>query len=1469
MFDFSEKDSCGVGFIASRNLPPTHGMTLKVLECLANLDHRGAKFADGTGDGAGVLTEIPFELIRAELAELNIEHDTNKKIGIISCFFDPKNIDESIELINNELKEYNIKHLYWRKVPTDKQILGTLARESKPSIYQGIVSAENESPKDFEKKLYLFRKTLERKITEIDFLNIHINSCSSKTVVYKGLFTAKQTADFYWDLRNPLYKTRFGIFHQRFSTNTSSTWDKAQPFRMLAHNGEINTIQSNYSWMKSREVDATSSYWKDDIEKIKPFIDDSISDSGQLDNAIELLVRSGRTLAHSQEMLIPSAWENNPRFTKKQKAFYQYHSFLTEPWDGPAAIVASDGRDIIAGLDRSGLRPMRWMVSDRYVLAASEVGICPSVEAGAYKTAQLEPGQTIRYRIEDDELLDESQVITKLSEKNPYIDWVNSKPLEVDQTFNEEKDKVIDVESLSDFYEYTPEEERLILLPMLKGEIPTGSMGNDTSLAVMSKNSPRLSRYFHQLFAQVTNPPIDPIRERFVMSTKTYLGKRGSILKETAQQANLISLDSPILSGASFDSLTENKSLKNKTIVISSTFIKENKSLEEALEDICEKVKSEILENNKSVIIFSDREIKSGESVVPSLMVIGKVHHYLIEAGIRLKASLISVSGEIRDSHDVACHISYGASAVWPYLALEKVRELSIQNETLHISIEQALENYRKSLNTGLLKIMSKMGICTISSYRGSELFEIIGLNSEIVNSMFKFSKTRTEGYGFEHFNKNLRIYQQEERADILKGIGGFYKHKKDAETHVTSPKTVLKLQKAVRSGEMSDWHSYLETLEGREDVQLRDLFSLPETTNNNVVLEDDSLKNLYKKFTVSSMSLGALSEEAHQALAIAINQIGGKSGSGEGGEDPARFDNEKNSKIKQIASGRFGVTPDYLASAEEFQIKMAQGSKPGEGGQLPGFKVDKHIAKLRHTVEGVTLISPPPHHDIYSIEDLAQLIYDLKTFNPDNPVSVKLVSEPGVGTIAVGVAKAGADIITIAGSDGGTGASPWISIKHAGSPWELGLSETHQALVKNNMRHKVLIEVDGGLRSAKDVIIGTILGADRFGFGTLPLLALGCKMVRQCHENTCPVGIATQDPVGIATQDENLRAKFPGAPEQVVQLFKFIANDVMAYLDKFGVNDIQDLLGRADLLGLKISNSDLSKSLHKILMNFSIEEKHPGFIRHSEGRLSRRITSEVIRSVERGEKSFLQYPISNEDRSIGARLSGEVTLRKLSSKLTENPTTISLSGAAGQSFGAFIRDGINLKLTGNANDYVAKGMGGGSVTIIPQGRKMQGAYHAAGNTILYGATGGQLFIAGTVGQRFGVRNSGAIGVVEGCSAHGAEYMTGGTLIILGNIGFNFAAGMTGGKAIVLKTQKNFEQHISETAPEYKKMSDIDKLELKTLLEIHIEKTNSETAKKMLEKFDNWENMFAVFGGIAEVEKESVQLHPQNVKALD
>src|SRR6056300_1119511 len=1458
MFDFSEKDSCGVGFIASRNLPPTHGMTLKVLECLANLDHRGAKFADGTGDGAGVLTEIPFELLRAELDELNIEHPANKKIGIISCFFDPKNIDESKDLINKELSNSGIKFLYWRKVPTDKQILGDLAIESKPSIHHCIISAENETHKNFEKKLFLFRKVLEKKILEVEFLNIHINSCSSRTVVYKGLFTAKQTADFYWDLRNPLYKTRFGIFHQRFSTNTSSTWDKAQPFRMLAHNGEINTIQSNYSWMKAREVDATSSYWKDDIESIKPFIDESISDSGQLDNAIELLVRSGRTLAHSPEMLIPSAWENNPRFTKKQKAFYQYHSFLTEPWDGPAAIVASDGRDIIAGLDRSGLRPMRWMVSDRYVLAASEVGICPSVEAGAYKTAQLEPGQTIRYRINDDELLDESQVITKLSEKNPYVEWVNSKPLEVDQAFNEEKDKAIDVESLSDFYEYTPEEERLILLPMLKSQIPTGSMGNDTSLAVMSKNNPRLSRYFHQLFAQVTNPPIDPIRERFVMSTKTYLGKRGSILKETAQQANLISLDSPILSAGTYDKLTSNEFLGKKSEVISFCFNKEEEDIETALEKVCLKVKDSIENKKKSLIILSDKELKVGESVLPSLLVTGTLHHYLIENGIRLKASLIVASGEMRDAHDLSCHIAYGASAVWPYLALENVRKLTTADPELGLSIAEAQENYTKTLNTGLLKIMSKMGICTVSSYRGSELYEIIGLNKEVNERAFKYSKGRTEGIGYAEIEKNLKIYSEESSVDI----GGFYKYKKNAEPHITSPSTVLKLQEAVRSGDKEIWLSYLESLEDRPDVQIRDLFTLPDTSQGyDNQKKVSSIDIIYQKFTVSSMSLGALSEEAHQALAIAMNRLGAKSGSGEGGEDPLRFNTEKNSKIKQIASGRFGVTPDYLASATEFQIKMAQGSKPGEGGQLPGFKVDSHIAKLRHTNEGITLISPPPHHDIYSIEDLAQLIYDLKTFNPNTPVSVKLVSEPGVGTIAVGVAKAGADIITIAGSDGGTGASPWVSIKHAGSPWELGLSETHQALVKNNMRHKVLIEVDGGLRSAKDVIIGTILGADRFGFGTLPLLALGCKMVRQCHENTCPVGIATQD--------ENLRAKFRGAPEQVVQLFKFIANDVMAYLDKFNVGNIDDLLGRADLLGLKISNNNLSKSLHKILMNFSIEEKHPGFIRHSEGRLSRRITSEVIRSVERGEKSFLQYPISNEDRSIGARLSGEVTLRKLSSKLTENPTTISLSGAAGQSFGAFIREGINLKLTGNANDYVAKGMGGGSVTIIPQGRKMQGAYHAAGNTILYGATGGQLFIAGTVGQRFGVRNSGAIGVVEGCSAHGAEYMTGGTLVILGNIGFNFAAGMTGGKAIVLKTQKNFEQHISETAPEYKKMTDIDKLELKTLLEIHIEKTNSETAKKILDKFDNWENMFAVFGGIAEVEKESVQLHPENVKALD
>ena len=938
MFDFSEKDSCGVGFIASRNIPPTHGMTLKVLECLANLDHRGAKFADGTGDGAGVLTEIPFELIRAELKELSIDLDEKTKIGIISCFFDPKNVDESIDLINEELEQFGIKHLYWRKVPTDKQVLGDLAKKSKPSIYQGIISAEKENHKEFEKKLFLFRKTLEKKIKEIDFLNIHINSCSSKTVVYKGLFTATQTSDFYWDLRNPLYKTRFGIFHQRFSTNTSSTWDKAQPFRMLAHNGEINTIQSNLSWMKAREVDASSSFWKDDIEKLKPFIDDGISDSGQLDNAIELLVRSGRTLAHSQEMLIPSAWENNPRFTKKEKAFYQYHAFLTEPWDGPAAIVASDGKDIIAGLDRSGLRPLRWMISDRYVLAASEVGICPSVEAGAFKTAQLEPGQTIRYRLETDELLDESEVIQKLSDKNPYEDWVNSRPLIVDQKYSDKEDVAIDLEMLSEYYAYTPEEDRLILSPMLKGDIPTGSMGNDTSLAVMSKNNPRLSRYFHQMFAQVTNPPIDPIRERFVMSTKTYLGKRGSILKETSQQANLITLNSPILSGSSYDALTNDKILKNKTAVFSTTYIKNKTSLENSLIKLCEEIKKEIVEHKKSVIILSDRTIKEGETAIPSLMALAKVHHFLIDEGIRLKASLVVVSGEIRDSHDLACHIAYGASAVWPYLALERVRQLSLLAQDLNLSPEEAQENYSKALNKGLLKIMSKMGICTISSYRGSELYEVIGLNKEIVDNIFKFTKTRTEGLGFKFFNDELKVYGESNTEED--GVGGFYKHKKGAETHVTSPKTVLKLQKAVRSGNLEDWNEYMSTLENRSDVQLRDLFTLPTTLKHNREFDDEVLSDIFSKFTVSSMSLGALSEEAHQALAEAMNEIGGKSGSGEGGEDPSRYGTNKNSKIKQIASGRFGVTPDYLASAEEFQIKMAQGSKPGEGGQLQALKL-------------------------------------------------------------------------------------------------------------------------------------------------------------------------------------------------------------------------------------------------------------------------------------------------------------------------------------------------------------------------------------------------------------------------------------------------------------------------------------------------------------------------------------------------
>ena len=1457
-FDFKEKDSCGVGFIASRGLPPTHGMTLKILECLSNLDHRGAKFADGTGDGAGVLTEIPYELLNAELKERNITLGKGKKLGLISCFFDPKELNESKDLIQKKLIDFKIDLLYWRKVPTDKEILGTLAKQSKPAIFHAVISSDEKNDKQFEKTLYLFRKSLEREISNHKFLNIHINSCSSRTVVYKGLFTATQASDFYWDLRNPLFKTRFGIFHQRFSTNTSSTWDKAQPLRMLAHNGEINTITSNYSWMQAREVDATSSFWKEEIDTIKPFIDESISDSGQLDNAVELLVQSGRTLAHAQEMLIPSAWENNPRFTEDEKAFYQYHSFLSEPWDGPAAIVASDGLDIIAGLDRSGLRPMRWMVSDRYILAASEVGICPSVEAGAYKTAQLEPGQTIRYRINNDELLDEKEVIQKLSKKNPYKDWVNSKPLKVDTQFSNLKDDSIDEDLLSKYFDYTPEEERLMLLPMLKGEVPTGSMGNDSPLGILSSNKPRLSRFFHQLFAQVTNPPIDPIRERFVMSTKTYLGKRGSILKETSQQANLVTLKSPILNGGTYDKLVSNEFLGKKSEVISFCFNKEEKDLQTALRDICVKVKDSIENKKKSLIILSDRDVKIGESIIPSLLVTGTLHHFLIENGIRLKASLIVASGEIRDSHDLACHISYGVSAVWPYLALENVRKLVASEENIELSIAEAQENYTKTLNKGLLKIMSKMGICTVSSYRGSELFEIIGLDEEVIMSAFKYSKSRTEGIGFKAIQENLKIYSDESSENL----GGFYKYKKNAEPHITSPATVLKLQKAVRSGDREMWSEYLETLENRADVQIRDLFTLPDTSqgfdNQN---NPPSIESIYKKFTVSSMSLGALSEEAHQALAIAMNRLGAKSGSGEGGEDPLRYNTEKNSKIKQIASGRFGVTPDYLASAEEFQIKMAQGSKPGEGGQLPGFKVDSHIAKLRHTNEGITLISPPPHHDIYSIEDLAQLIYDLKTFNPNNPVNVKLVSEPGVGTIAVGVAKAGADVITIAGSDGGTGASPWTSIKHAGSPWELGLSETHQALVMNNMREKVLLEVDGGLRSAKDVVIAATLGADRFGFGTLPLLALGCKMVRQCHENTCPVGIATQD--------ENLRAKFTGAPEQVMQLFQFLAEDVQEYLQIFNVSELEDLIGHADLLGLKVLDNNLPSSLHKLLVNAVPEKKHPGFIKHDEGRLSRRITSEVVKSLNANKSSFLQYPISNEDRSIGARLSGEISINKLSQKLKENPSLISLSGSAGQSFGAFIRDGINLKLTGSANDYVGKGMGGGSITIIPQGKKMQGAYHAAGNAILYGATGGQLFISGRVGQRFGVRNSGAIAVVEGCSAHAAEYMTGGTLVILGEIGFNFAAGMTGGKVIVLNTQKSFDQYISESAPSSHDLNEIDSLDLKTLLEKHVSQTGSELATKLLSKEDAWHKIFTVFGGIAEIsDKKQISLK-NKISALD
>ncbi len=1415
------RDACGVGFVAARDATATHRTLRLAVGCLHSLDHRGARSIDGTGDGAGIMARIPYRIIERDLAAAGIAAPHRSELGVVMTFLPRHDPDRGRQIVGEALAREGLRLLRWRTVPVGVQALSETARGSMPAIEQAIVAAEAGTRGDaFERALFLARRHAER--TGSDLEGFSIPSASSRTVVYKGLFTASHIEAFYWDLKDPTFETDFAVFHQRYSTNTVPAWELAQPFRILAHNGEINTVAANRSWMEARSNDLHSDVWGDRIADLVPLVTTEGSDSASLDEAFEVLVRSGRSLPHVKEMLIPAAWENVEDLDPRLRAFYEYHAFLTEPWDGPAAVVACDGERLVAGLDRNGLRPSRWTITPDYVVVSSEAGVAPEVEVNAIATGQLGPGDIIDVDLATGSHRMGPEIKAALAALAPYEEWISTETNYVRDAFDALQDDRFDADALQRVFGYTEEERMLILAPMAEGETPILAMGHDTGLAVLSRHPQRLSRYFHQAFAQVTNPPMDPLRENLVMSLRTYLGRRGSILEETPQQAHLLELSSAVLSDADVVAITDARDERFSSVWLPIVFpaAEGSAGLRRAVDRLCAAAERAVADG-ASIVVLSDRETDADHAPVPILLAVGAVHHHLIRVGLRLRASIVAVSGEPRDAHDFACLIGFGASAVNPYMAIENVRAMAAAGRIPCGAVE-AQENYRTSLEKGLLKIMSKMGVCTISAYRGSELFEAIGLDEEVCDIAFKNVQRRVGGAGFDRIAEHtLARHARYEGGG--EEISGYYKFRRGGVEHINAPAAVLALQKAVRTGDWDRYEDYVRAIQrDRPPMELRDLLEIVPLGPPVPLEEVEPVERIMRRFTTAAMSLGALSPEAHEALAEAMNLIGGLSNSGEGGEDPRRFGTSRNSAIKQVASGRFGVTPGYLASAEEFQIKMAQGSKPGEGGQLPGHKVTEEIARLRHTEPGVTLISPPPHHDIYSIEDLAQLIYDLKTFKPLARVSVKLVSGPGVGTIAVGVAKALADAVVISGYGGGTGASPLVSIKHAGSPWELGLAEAHQALVANGLRATTTVETDGGLRTGRDVVVAALLGADRYGFGTAPLLALGCKMVRRCHENTCPVGIATQR--------EDLRAKYRGSVDHVVNLFRFVAEDARRTMAAIGARSLEELIGRGDLLVPADPDDPVAGDLSALLVRADAGRDR-SFRRVARSPLGEQLAVDGRAALRGAGPVVVAYPVENVDRSVGTRLSGEIAEVRGDAGLAEGSVKVRLSGTAGQSLAAFLSKGVSIELDGTGNDYVGKGMAGGEVIIRPgvdRGR------HGAGNACLYGATGGRLFVAGTVGQRFAVRNSGATAVVEGAGDHVCEYMTGGTVVVLGPIGRNGAAGMTGGTLFVWDPDHSAKGHLAATAPKARRPAGNEAALLRDLIVQHQARTRSTVAAEIL-----------------------------------
>ncbi len=1487
LYDASlEHDACGTGFLAQISGEASHHLVQTALEALTRLTHRGAQDADAeTSDGAGLLTQIPRAIFCAEIQAQGITVPDPEDLAVGMLFLPsqerlPAEHVQSRQIIEQTLYEVGLScpddpPTFWRNPPIDYTILGTRARETAPSIAQVLLMRPAHlSLKQYERTLYHARRLIEQRLQNAEIKDGYIVSLSRTTVVYKGLLAPNELARFYLDLADPRYTSAFAIFHQRYSTNTFPSWSLAQPFRLLAHNGEINTIQGNRNWLQAREASLVSQHWGNDFRDLLPIIQPGGSDSAQLDNMLELLTLAERDLLHSMQMLIPPAWEHNPELTSSQRAWCEYHAGMMEPWDGPAALAFSDDHYVGAALDRDGLRPARYtLTSHGLLILASEAGVVPCDAHDVVENGRLGPGEMIAIDLEHGVLLRNAEIKAALAQRKPYQEWLDTNLVRLTDIPQEPVPHIndtLDADTLfyrQQLFGYTHEDVELILRSMLsENKEPIWSMGDDTPLAVLSGHSRSLSDYFHQRFAQVTNPPIDPLREQIVISLDCYLGRHQNLLTETALHARLLHLETPLLTESQLEALGSLRGFPFQTLGVTFESDAGPAALESALDNLENEAVSAVAGGAK-LLILSDAMANLNQAPIPMLLAVGSVHQALIRSGLRTYTALICETSSAWDVHQIALLLGYGAEAVVPSLALESVRSLAGERRLETLTREQAEERYLHVIEEGLCKVMARMGISTIRNIIGGGQFEIFGLHPDLIRRCFAGSNTVAAHPGkvsFTHIAGQViervdRIKSQSsqiadevmtassEKKPVVTEINrrrkltdiGRFRFRRDGEYHAYNPLIIRALQKAAQSGDISDYREFTTLVYQRPPTAIRDLLTFVPT--NPIPLEQvESMESIRVRFVISAMSLGALSPETHRTIAAAMNSIGGRNNTGEGGEDPAWYHEQMNgypvsSKIKQVASARFGVTTEYLVRAEELEIKMAQGSKPGEGGQLPPAKVTPFIARLRHTSPHVPLISPPPHHDIYSIEDLAQLIYDLKQVNPKARVGVKLVSSIGVGTIAAGVAKAHADYVQISGHDGGTGASPMQSIKHTGIPWERGLAEAQQVLVRNGLRSRVRLRVDGGLKTGRDVVIAAMLGAEEFGFGTASLVALGCDMARQCHLNTCPTGIATQR--------EDLRAKFTGTSQMLIHYLTLVAEETRGWMAQLGMRHLDDLVGRADLLkSVAETTIDLESMLIAAPQRFVVAQSLL-----PQSPISEQLLVESEAAL-RGEHSVLmQHHISNYDRSIGASLAGEIARRYGNSGLPGVSITCQFQGAAGQSFGAFNLPGMHLILHGVANDYVGKSMTGGQIILTPPPVASFSAHKNTilGNTVLYGATGGQLFAAGCAGERFAVRNSGALGVVEGVGAHACEYMTGGIVVVLGETGQNFGAGMSAGVAYILDLAGVFPNRCNTELVELQRIHDPDEIDaLRTIIQWHGKKTRSWRAAQILAEWSRMQRVF-------------------------